>query len=86
MITNDNHVKFVRLVWVTEGGEAKWRSGLQVNICCGDISFVQYIIKQLLHSVFDNQGLDESYQTKPKMDLTLVILYIPKTSSNNCLE
>ena len=56
--------------------------------------FVECIIKQLLDAVFDiqnNQGLGKGYLS-PSLQLrlitptlTLIILDITKTSSNNCL-
>ena len=52
MISKGNYVKFARFVWLAVGEEAKQRPGLQVNVYCCNIFFVQCIIKQLLDSVF----------------------------------
>ena len=54
MISKDNHVKFVRFVWLAVGEEAKQFPGLQVNVYCRNtffFFFVQCIIKELLDSV-----------------------------------
>ena len=86
MISQGNHVKFAHFVFLAVSEEA------QTSFFC----FVQCIIKQLLDSVsviskiikVSVRVISLSYQPSASADnpyLTLIILDITKTSSNNCL-
>ena len=82
MISKGNHVKFARFVLLAVSEEAK------------TLFFVQFIIKQLIDSVFKISRIIKVSVRVISLSLwlwlitltsTLIVLDITKTSSNNCL-